>query len=71
MSTLERLARRLTATERMAALVGGLVIAAMLSAIAVERMLASPPSPVVITLGPDAGAVGLTPPVDAKAASYR
>ena len=69
MTTLERLARRLTATERMAALVGALMIAAMLSAIAMDRMLAAPPSPFVITLGPNAGAASFTPPARADAVS--
>ena len=49
---LERIVRGLSATERMAALVGALVITAMLSAIIVDRWLSRPAAPVVITMAP-------------------
>lgn len=45
-----RLLRRLTIAERTALIVGGLTITAMLSAVALDRLLAQPPSPVVVTL---------------------
>jgi hypothetical protein len=51
---IERLMRRLTATERMAVLVSVIVMASMLSAISVDRWLRQPASPVVITLSPSA-----------------
>lgn len=45
-----RLLRRLTAAERAALLVGGLLITGMLSAIAVDRLLAQPARPVVVAV---------------------
>jgi hypothetical protein len=53
---IERVMRRLTATERMALLVGIIVMASMLSAISVDRWLSHSDSPVVITWAPAAGA---------------
>jgi hypothetical protein len=47
---IERLIRRLTADERLVILVGGLIIAAMLSAITLDRLLAARTTPTVITL---------------------
>jgi hypothetical protein len=49
-SPIERLVRRLSADERLVILVGALIIAAMLSAIALDRLLAARTTPTVITL---------------------
>ena len=49
-TTVERLARRMTPTERLVALVGALVIVSTLSATALSRLLAPP---VVITVHSD------------------
>jgi hypothetical protein len=46
----ERLFARLSAAERMAVLVGLLTTAAMVSAVAADRLFQSQPSPVVITV---------------------
>ena len=57
---IERLIRRLTADERLVILVGGLIIAAMLSAITLDRLLAARATPTVITLAaPPAAAAKL------------
>jgi hypothetical protein len=47
---IERLIHRLSADERMVILVGALIIAAMLSAIALDRLLAARTTPTMITL---------------------
>ncbi len=51
-TNLERLARRMTATERMTLLVGALVMVAMLSAITLDRLLAQQATPAIVTLAP-------------------
>lgn len=51
-SIIIRLLRRLTVAERSALIVGALLITGMLSAVALDRLLAQPRSPVVVTVGP-------------------
>jgi hypothetical protein len=68
-SPLERFIRRLTPAERMTALVCALIISAMLSAVALDRMLQRPAGPVLITVArPAAAADDVTP---TSALAYR
>jgi hypothetical protein len=56
---IERLLRGLSESERMAAIVGALVMAAMLSAVALDRLLDRPTTPpVVITVAAAPSSVG-------------
>lgn len=54
-----RMLRRLTIAERTTLIVGTLLITGMLSAVALDRMLAPPASPIVITVDSAATAQAL------------